>query len=313
MSGLNHRFAIVSSAALLCLAALGCNAGGDESQQIGSSQDALITAPTLGSAANFAVLADAAVTCTDGSILGSVGTLQSTPLGAITQTNCPISGTIAVGTVASATAYSDFLAAYDQLDTQRCDRVLSGTLANVILTPGVYCFPAAAALTGTLTLSGPANGTWLFKVGSAGTGALTATNFSMVMANGASACNVTWLVAEAATMTDSNFKGTVLAGMAETVTRGTFEGRAFAKSDVTLTGAVLTGCVGGSIGGGGNGGGHGNGNGDHGNGNGGCDDHCNQGHGNGSEGCDPGNSNHHNGSNDEGGGRGRGGRDGRGH
>ena len=304
MSRLTHRFAVVSSAALLCLAALGCNAGGDEGLEVGTSQEALSSSPTLGSAANFAVLADAAVTCTDGSILGSVGTLQATPLGSITQTNCPISGTIDVGTVASATAYSDFLAAYDQLDTQRCDRVLSGTLANVILAPGVYCFPSAAALTGTLTLDGPANGTWLFKIGSAGTGALTATNFSVVLANGASACNVTWLVVEAATMTDSNFKGTVLSGMAETVTRGTFEGRAFAKADVTLTGAVLTGCVGGSIGGGngnGNGGGHGNG---HGNGHG--HGHGN-GHGTGNGGC----GNNHNDSNDEGGGRG--GRGGRGH
>lgn len=266
---------------------------------------------SLGTADGFAVLAGSAATCTNATLNGDVGVWPGT---AITQTSCKINGSVHPADAVAKQAYLDFQSAYAALATVKCDRVLSGNLAGLTLTPGVYCVDAASTTTGgTLTLSGPANGTWLFKIGTGGTGALTGTNFNVVMQGGAVPCNVTWWVAEAATMTDSNFKGTVLAGMAETVTRGTFEGRAFAKSDVTLTGAVLTGCIGGSIGGGGNGGGHGNGNGDHGNGNGGCDDHCNQGHGNGSEGCDPGNSNHHNGSNDEGGGRGRGGRDGRGH
>ncbi|HEY3225951.1 MAG TPA: hypothetical protein VGK61_03010, partial [Planctomycetota bacterium] len=45
----------------------------------------------------------------------------------------------------------------------------------VTLAPGVCCFDAAAALTGTLTLKGPTNATWLFKIGEGGTGALTGT------------------------------------------------------------------------------------------------------------------------------------------
>ena len=163
--------------------------------------------------------------------------------------------------------------------------MLTGSLAGVTLPPGTYCFPAAATLTGRLTLDGPSNATWLFKVGTGGTGALTGTSFDVVMANGASACNVTWWVAEAATLTDSNFIGTILAGAADAVTRGTFEGRTFSKADVTVTGAALLGCTAGIIGGG-----HENG---------APKLKCNQGVGNGAEGCDPGNSNHHNASNDE--------------
>jgi hypothetical protein len=140
----------------------------------------------------------------------------------------------------------------------------------------VYCFAAAATLTGTLTLNGGSNDTWLFKVGTSGTGALTGTNFSVVMANGASACNVTWWVAEATTMTTSSFLGTVLSGAAITATgvapTSPFEGRALAKSTVTLTNVAFTGCAGGSIGGT-------------------AKAKCNQGVGNGPEGCDPGNSN----------------------
>ena len=121
-----------------------------------------------------------------------------------------------------------------------------------------------------LTLDGPSNGIWNIKVGTSGTGALTGTNFSVVLAGGVEPCNVYWWVAQAATMTDSNFAGTILAGAAITITRGTFHGDALAQAAVTMTGATITGCeqtrrpV---------------------------RSRCNQGVGNGPEGCDPGNSN----------------------
>lgn len=235
------------------------------------------SAPALGTASDFAVLSAApgglgAVTCTDSTITGDVG--SSGQPASVVQTNCTING--AVIAPVSAGVLTDFNSAYDALAGQSCDSFLTGTLAGVTLTPGVYCFSAAAALTGTLTLSGGSNDTWLFKIGTSGTGALTGTNFSVVMANGASACNVTWWVAEAATMTTSDFKGTMLAGAAITST-GTapaspFEGRALAKAAVTLTNVAFVGCTGGTIGGT-------------------AKPKCNQGVGNGPEGCDPGNSN----------------------
>jgi hypothetical protein len=207
-----------------------------------------------------------AVTCTDSTIIGNV---DSTGLPAsIVETSCTISG--AVLAPVSTGVLADFNKAYDSLALTPCDQVLTGTLAGMTLSPGVYCFDAAATLTGLLTLSGPANGTWLFKVGTSGTGALTGTNFSMAMASGGTACNVTWWVAQAATMTTSNFLGTIYAGAAITDTGGTFSGNALAKAAVTLTGASLTGCdTGGAM----------------------TKQGCNQGVGNGPEGCDPGNSN----------------------
>jgi len=224
------------------------------------------SAPELGSAASFAILAGTAVTCTNSTIIGDVGVYPGT---AVTQTLCPVTGTIHAGDPVAAAAYADFLSAYQALALVPCDVVLTGTLANVTLAPGVYCFDAAATLTGQLTLDGPANGVWIFKVGTSGTGALTGTNFSVVMAGGGQPCNVTWWVAEAATLTDSNFVGSILAGAAITITGGTFTGDAFAKAAVTLTGANLIGCEGGQVYG----------------------QHCNQGVGNGTENCDPGNSN----------------------
>jgi hypothetical protein len=239
------------------------------------------TAPGLGSAGSFAVLSAApggggAVTCTDSTITGDVG--SSGLPASVVQTSCTINGAIVAPV--SAGVVSDFNTAYDAFGAVACDQTLTGTLAGITLTPGVYCFDAAATLTGTLTLKGPANGTWIFKIGTSGTGALTGTNFSVVMAGGGTPCNVDWWVAEAATMTTSNFVGTILAGAAITITGGSFTGDALAKAAVTLTGTNLVGCAGGTRSG---------------------KKHCNQGVGNGPEGCDPGNSNQGNpaNSNDE--------------
>jgi hypothetical protein len=239
-------------------------------------------APSLGSASSFAALAGTAVTCTLAIVTGDVGVW---PGNTVTQTGCVIAGAVHAGDAVARQAYLDFTSAYDNLQNNPppCDATLTGTLAGRTLEPGVYCVDATAK-TGTLTLNaqGDPNAVWLFLVD----GALTGTNFKVVMLNGGEPCNVYWWVRDAATLTDSDFLGTVLAGAAITVTRGTFDGHALAKAAVTLTGAAVSACEA-TPGNGGGGNGH---------------RKCNQGVGNGPEGCDPGDSNHHNKSNDERGG-----------
>src|SRR3954462_5679269 len=205
-------------------------------------------------ASSFAVLGSAAVSCTDGNITGQVGTNQSmadVPPGAVALVRCPTSGSH-VGDPAAKAAYAAFLARYEAVKPKAGDvcTTLSGTLSNVTLSPGTYCFPAAAALTGVLTLDGPSNALWTFKIGSAlatppalPTGALTGTNFSVVMAGGGQAWNVTWWTAEGATMTDSTRPGTPPAGAAITETRGTQSGSAFAKAAASITGTAIVGCA----------------------------------------------------------------------
>ena len=206
--------------------------------------------PSLGSAASFSALAggpaDGAVTCTTSTLTGDVGVVSP---GKFTNTGCTITGTVNANATA---AYADFLTAYGALPgSNGCTQVLT-TLDGQVLSPGVYCVTAAATSTGSvLTLNGPSNGIWIFRIGTGGTGALTGTNFSVLMAGGGVPCNVSWWVAQAATMTDSNFVGTILAGADITVTRGTFVGRALAggagttlspAGAVTLTNTVLGGC-----------------------------------------------------------------------
>ena len=65
--------------------------------------------------------------------------------------------------------------------------------------PGVYCFSSSAQLTGTLTLDaqGNAAAVFIFQIGSTLT---TASNSSVSVINGGTACNVFWQVGSSATV-----------------------------------------------------------------------------------------------------------------
>ena len=110
------------------------------------------------------------------------------------------------------------------------------------LTPNVYCFNTTADLTsGTLTLDGPADGIWIFQIG---TGITTATT-NVVMAGGGQPCNVFWETGTAATIGEGTaFQGNILAGSAISFTgaSSSFIGRALAKTAVTMTGANISAC-----------------------------------------------------------------------
>jgi Ice-binding-like len=299
---LTTRLAVVASFAALLAAACNTdskNLTAPSGRTLSASRQASSSPPASSS---FAVLGQAAVSCTDGSIIGDIGTNEATPPGAITLVRCPVTGSSHIGDPAAIAAYNAFLTQYGALAPKLGDvcPIITGTLAGLSFAPGVYCV-SAEAKTGVVTLSGPANGTWVFKVAASATGAtgaLTGTNFSVVLAGGAQACNVTWWVSQAATMTTSAFQGNILAGAAITLTGGTFNGNAWAGAsgvgDVTVTGTAVVGCAGSRNG---HKGRH-HEKGDH------DEDQseCNQGVGNGPEGCDPGNSDHHNSSNDENGG-----------
>lgn len=199
--------------------------------------------PAAGTMSEFAVLGGTNITCTAGTVVGSVGVA---PGGAVpfTNTGCTITGAMPPATDAAAVqARTEFLAAYAALrvQAQSCTWVM-GTLAGANLAPGVYCLDAVAK-TGLLTLTGPADGVWTFLVD----GALTGTDFAVAMAGGAQACNVSWAPSAATTLTTSSLKGNILAGDATlgsiTLTGGTLAGRALANVGVTMTGTSVIGCA----------------------------------------------------------------------
>lgn len=226
-----------------CLLAASALLGGTSSVWATTPAPGTGTGPGTGTASAFAVLGGTNVTCTAGSVVGAVGVAPGSAV-PFTNTGCTITGATPPATdAAAADARVAFLDAYAalQLQSSSCVSILGSTLAGENLAPGVYCLDAVAK-TGLLTLTGPADGVWVFLVD----GALTGTNFSVEMAGGGQPCNVFWAPTAAATLTTSMMKGNILAGDATlgsiTLTGGTLAGQALANVAVTMTNANVIGC-----------------------------------------------------------------------
>ena len=195
------------------------------------------SAPPLGSAQNFAILAGTTVTNTGLTVVkGDLGVGPGTavtgfPPGTV------IGGTIHSNDASATSAQADALTAFNALVAEPCGTNLTGSILGttpgaVTLSPGVYCFSSSAQLTGTLTLSG--NGVYVFQIGTTLT---TASASSVVLANGATAANVFWQVGSSATLgVNTILIGNIFANVSATVTAGSsVSGRIFALSGaVTL-------------------------------------------------------------------------------
>ncbi len=202
-------------------------------------------APSLGLASGFSVLGGSTVTNTGPSvIIGDVGVSAGTaivgfPPGTVT------GGTIHSADAVAAAAQRDATAAYVDLAGRACNTVLTGTdLGGLTLTPGVYCFSTSAQLTGTLTLDAQNNpdAVFIFQIGSTLT---TASNASVLMTNGGSACNVYWQLGASGTLgTATTFAGNIIALASVTLKTGaTAAGRLIARTGaVTLDANTAGGC-----------------------------------------------------------------------
>jgi Ice-binding-like len=169
------------------------------------------TPPPLGTAGNFAVLGENTVTNTGTTVVtGDLGVSPGTavtgfPPGSVT-------GTIHAADAASLQAQKDVAVAYVNAAGQPCGVSLTGQdLGGKTLTSGVYCFTSSAQLTGQLTLDGQENpaSVFIFQIGSSLT---MASNASVLLTNGAQACNIFWQIGSSATVgTNTHFTGNILA------------------------------------------------------------------------------------------------------
>jgi len=189
------------------------------------------SAPPLGTAASFAVLAGSTATNTgDTVVTGDLGVWPG-----IAVTGFPpgiVTGTIYEADAIAQQAQSDLTTAYDDLAGQACDLDLTDQdLGGLTLTPGVYCFDTSAQLTGVLELDaeGDPDAVFVFRIGSTLT---TASNSSVSMLNSADPCNVFWQVGSSATLgTDTAFAGSILALTSITLNTGAdIDGRALARN-----------------------------------------------------------------------------------
>jgi hypothetical protein len=202
------------------------------------------TAPSLGNAQPLVVLGGSGVTNTGSSVLN--GDLGSYPNGAIT--GFP-PGIVAGGVIDNAGTRSELAqqavtTAANALTAQACQTnfAVPTDIGNSTRLKGVYCFASSAAITGPLTLDagGNADAVFIFITGST---LITASSSSVVLINGAQACNVFWRVGSSATLgTSTTFVGNILAQTSITLNTGaTVQGRALAQTGaVTLDTNTLT-------------------------------------------------------------------------
>jgi len=195
----------------------------------------------LGTAGSFAVLAGAGVTNTGPTTInGDLGTFPTTSIsGAASMT---ITGTNHGGDAVTQGAKTDLVTAYNTAAGEGPTTAVPADLGGQTLTPGIYNSASSLGLTGALTLNGGGNPNALF-VFQAGSTLTTASASSVVLTNGAQACNVFWQVGSSATLgTGSSFRGTILALTSISVTTGTtIVGRALARNGaVTLDTDTIT-------------------------------------------------------------------------
>jgi hypothetical protein len=223
-----HKMALsVTFRVLLCMAVATTNAN---------------NCPTLGSAAQFTVIAASSVSNTGSTVIN--GNVAMSPSISLTGFTLPsvISGVIILGTGTALQAQKDAKTAYNYLKHAPTTAQMTGVdLAGKTLGPGVYKFNSAAGLStpaGILTLNGA--GTYIFQVGSA---LKTSADSQIQLINGAAAGCIFWQVGSSATLgQNSLFVGNILAYASVKFGNGiTYHGSVYAQTAaVSFIAATVT-------------------------------------------------------------------------
>ena len=193
--------------------------------------------PGLGTADNYAIVANTTITNTGVSLIdGNLALVgpSATGMGGV------VTGRSDIGNAAASRAEDDVLRAHrDATGAGPPVTEMSGVdLGGRTLGPGVYHFGSSAALHGTLTLDGEgaSNPTFIFQIGSTLT---TGTGARVRLTNGADGCAVFWAVGSSATIgTATSLQGNLMALVSITMTTGATigvgggrnGGRAFAQN-----------------------------------------------------------------------------------
>jgi hypothetical protein len=205
----------------------------------------------LGSAANYRILAQSAITNVPTSaVTGNIGLSPAT--GAGIGLSCPeITGTVqtvdaagpACSTVAPATltiAINDKGTAYTDAAGRAPDytEYAAGLIGGLNLGPATYRWSTNVNITSDVTLTGGPNDVWIFQIAQ---GLTVASGVKVKLAGGALAQNIYWQVFSAADFgTTSVFKGTVISSTTVILKTGaTLNGRALAGTGVTLQSNIV--------------------------------------------------------------------------
>jgi hypothetical protein len=189
---------------------------------------------TLGSAANFLVLASSTVTNTGLTIItgGDLGLSPGTSVTGFPPGVMTLPAVMHIADAVAAQAKLDLAIAYDSAEGLTGAAFLPLEISGLTFNPGLYKSATSVSLSlGNVTLDaqGNANAVFIFQVGSTLT---TIGSTQMILAGGAQAKNIFWQVGSSATLgTYSVFKGTIMALASITVNTGVdLEGRALART-----------------------------------------------------------------------------------
>jgi cell division septation protein DedD len=208
------------------------------------AQAAIAATPTvnLGTATPFAVIGGSTITNTGSSVIsGNIGLSPGTSITGFPP-GVQSTGVTDLTNAVALQAKNDTTAAYLDAAGRTPSTTAPSDLGGSTLMPGVYQSSSAMSLTGSLTLNGGGNADAVF-IFQAGSTLISASGSTVVLENGAQACNVFWQVGSSATLgTSSNFAGTILALTSATLDTGaTLNGRVLARNGaVTLDTNTIT-------------------------------------------------------------------------
>ncbi len=216
---------------------------------------------SLGSAANFAVLAKSGISTTGTTVVtGDIGvspvsataitgfgltaavdtTYSTSPMvtGRVLASNyanpTPATLTTAIGDMQ--TAYTDAAGRTNPTSTE----LGAGNIGGLTITPGLYKWGTGVTIPTNVTLSGSATDVWIFQIAqtlSVSSGA------KVILSGGAQASNIFWVVGGQVTVgTTAEMSGTILGQTAIVFNTGSkLTGRALAQTAVTLDATAVTG------------------------------------------------------------------------
>ncbi|SMR53204.1 unnamed protein product [Zymoseptoria tritici ST99CH_1E4] len=195
----------------------------------------------LGAAIPYGIIANTAITNTGATVVnGRIALVNDAT--SITGFPPGLSSGVDAGNAAAGLARQDAQTAYDAAAGQIPTSQSGSELGGLFLVRGTYAIASSASITGTLVLDGgnDANSQFIFQIGSTLT---TSAAASVVLVNGAQACNVFWQVSSSATLgTDTALSGNIIALTSISLRAGVnVDGGLYALNGaVTLIGDVVT-------------------------------------------------------------------------
>lgn len=208
----------------------------------------------MGSAANFRILAQSAVSDVPTSaITGEVGLSpaagtfvtgltcpevtgsSATPIHVATAGGANIAACSFIDSSALTTAVNDAGTAYTDANSRAPDytELGAGNISGLNLAPATYKWSSSVLIASNLTLTGGPNDVWIFQIAQ---GLTVSPGVQIILAGGALPQNIYWATFAAASLnTTSKFKGTILSQTSIGMQTGaTINGRLFAGTAVSL-------------------------------------------------------------------------------